>query len=851
MVKSIKKRDGRIVEFNEEKIENAIWNAFKATGYKGKKKVSTDLTVKVVAEIEKSKKSPEVETVQDIVEKVLMEEGYATVAKAYIIYRQKRAEIRKEKMQLLEKNDIDEVDKSFDLNALRVLKSRYLKKNPDGTLAETPKGLFTRIATHVGLPEVLYDKGIFSFTGKETPWPTESFDPASNEGKYSIGKYALNQYNLEAFKRLYDRLNWQGNMLLPWHRILALLEEGAFGKYEKAIAAFYEAMVSKKFLPNTPAIANFGKPLGMGSACFVMDIEDSMDSIMDTLKNAAMVFKSGGGVGYNFSKLRPEGDFVSTTHGISSGPVTFIKLFDAMTDVIKQGGIRRGANMGILNINHPDIEKFITSKSGNQSLRYFNVSVLVMPDFWEYYEKNQTYPLRNPRTNEVIRTVNPRMLFDRIVYQAWESAEPGVIFYDNVNKYNPLYESLGPIVTTNPCGEVLLYPNESCNLGSINVWEFYKEENGESVVDWAGLEKAIWVCTKFLDNIIDINKYPLKQIEEMTLATRKIGLGVMGVGDLLYELSLSYNSENGRKFMEKLMEFVNYHSKKASIQLAKERGSFLYYEKSFFSRGMLPFSGFEKKNEWSFDWTQIAKDVMEHGIRNCYTTIIAPTGSISMIAGCSSGMEPVYSLVFEKNVKVGSFFYTDPVFERKMAEEGLLDEELMKDIRRNGGSIIGINYVPAHIKRIFVTAMDTKPEDHIRALASFQKWTDSSISKTNNFPASATVEDMRKSYLLAYKLGCKDVTVYRDTSIKDQVLVVAKEEPDEAEAKHKASRTVELSTIQEPMRLQPPLSVNSHFAKATPDFGEKITSCPTCTSDLSITEGCSICNSCGWGNCSL
>ncbi|MBI5355408.1 MAG: adenosylcobalamin-dependent ribonucleoside-diphosphate reductase [Candidatus Aenigmarchaeota archaeon] len=853
MFKSVKKRDGRIVEFNAEKIENDIWKAFKATGYKGNKKVSSDLTAKAISLMEKDNAKFDVETIQDYVERALMEDGYASVAKSYIIYRQKRAEVRKEKMQLLEKNDIDDVDKAFDLNALRVLKARYLKKNPDGALAETPKELFTRIATHVGLPELLYDKNIFSF-GKETPWPSEEFDPVANDGKYSVGNYKLSRYHLDAFKRLYDRLNKDGKMLLPWSKILDILDEGGFAKYGKAIDDFFNAMVSRRFMPNTPAIANFGKPLGMGSACFVMDVEDSMDSIMDTLKNAAMVFKSGGGVGYNFTKLRPEGDFVTTTHGTSSGPVTFIKLFDSMTDVIKQGGIRRGANMGILNINHPDIEKFITAKAGNQALKNFNISVLVMPDFWSYYERNEPYPLRNPRTNEVMRTVNPRMLFDRIVYQAWESAEPGVIFYDNVNKYNPLYEALGPIVTTNPCGEVLLYPNESCNLGSINVWEFCRDIDGEVRMDWASLEKAIWVSTKFLDNIIDINKYPLKQIEEMTLATRKIGLGVMGVGDLLYELSLPYNSEEGRAFMEKLMEFVNYHSKKASIQLARERGSFPYYGKSFFANGMLPFSGFENKDSWSFDWASVAKEIMEDGLRNCYTTIIAPTGSISMIAGCSSGMEPVYSLVFEKNVKVGSFYYTDPVFEKRMAEEGLLDEELMKDIRRNGGSINGLNYVPGSIKKVFVTAMDITPENHIRALASFQKWVDSSISKTNNFPATATVEDMRASYLLAYKLGCKDVTVYRDKSIKDQVLVASKEEPDEAPKK--ASTEIAVAAYQSrPMVTYQTAKATSQMhadhKKAMPSFGQKITSCPTCSSDLSIVEGCSTCNSCGWGNCSL
>ncbi|MBI1934802.1 adenosylcobalamin-dependent ribonucleoside-diphosphate reductase, partial [Candidatus Woesearchaeota archaeon] len=353
--------------------------------------------------------------------------------------------------------------------------------------------------------------------------------------------------------------------------------------------------------------------------CFVLDVPDSIDGIMETLKNTAIVFKAGGGMGYNFSKLRPEGDFVSSTGGIASGPLSFMRLFDTMTEVIKQGGIRRGANMGILNSNHPDIEQFITAKEGNKALRNFNISVLIMPDFWDYYEKNEPYPLVNPRDGKVVRYVNPRQLFDKIVYQAWESAEPGVIFFDKVNEFNPFFEHLGPIVTTNPCGEVLLYPNEPCNLGSINVWVFVKEdEDGNKMVDWDALKDVTRSCTRFLDNVIDVNNFPLKAIEEMSLATRKIGLGVMGVGDLLYELRLAYNSEEGRKFMEQLMEFIAYWSKVESIELAKTRGNLPYYDKSFYPKGRLPFRGAQLRQEWHFEWDKLSEDVKKHGIRNGY-----------------------------------------------------------------------------------------------------------------------------------------------------------------------------------------------------------------------------------------
>jgi len=640
---------------------------------------------------------------------------------------------------------------------------------------------------------------------------------------------------------MYDRFNREGAMRITWSTFFERLRTGGFNDFQKSIDTFYALMVTRKFMPNTPAIANFGNVLGMGSACFVLDIDDSIESIMETLKQTAVVFKAGGGMGYNFSKLRPEGDYVSSTSGIASGPISFMMLFDTMTDVIKQGGIRRGANMGILNSNHPDVEKFITAKKGNKALRNFNISVLLMPDFWECYNKNKPYPLVNPRTKQIVREVNPRILFDMIVYQAWESAEPGVIFFDHVNEHNPFNKHLGPIVTTNPCGEVLLYPNESCNLGSLNVWVFVKrDENGKATYDWERLKDAVIAATKFLDNVIDVNNFPLKSIEDMTLATRKIGLGVMGLADLLFELRMGFNSDEGRKFMEELMEFINYHSKITSIELAKERGPLPFYNKSFYPEGRLPFAGIKDRKSWHFEWDKVSEMIKQHGVRNGYTTVIAPTGSISMIAGCSSGMEPVYSLVFEKHVKVGSFYYIDPVFERVMTEEGLFGEDLLRDVNEHGGSIQKISYIPNDLKRVYITAMDIRPEDHIRALAAFQKWTDSSISKTNNFPANATVDDMRESYLLAYKLGCKDVTVFRDTSIQDQVLVAPKKKENSYETEKKTASPATKS----PQILAMPI------VGASQRVTEEIKLCPQCQTQVVYQEGCYICPECAWGACS-
>src|SRR3989339_2025259 len=846
-ISRMKKRDGTVVLFDQNKITTAIFKAAQSVGGKDRSAART-LSDNIIKELEGlGITTPSVEEIQDAVEKVLIEHGHAATAKAYILYRQERAAVRKEKQIVLEKEDIDEVDKRFDVNALRVLKARYLRKDATGKLIETPKQLFTRVAVHAALPDVMYDTRIFDINGQQPVNMVEDFKPAVHEDQYGFGKYKLNRYHLEGLKRMYDRFNRNKQMKVTWNKLFDMIKKGELNSYEKSIDEFYRLMTRKLFMPNTPAIANFGNPLGMGSACFALDVPDSIEGIMETLKSTAIVFKAGGGMGYNFSKLRPEGDFVSSTGGVASGPLSFMRLFDTMTEVIKQGGIRRGANMGILNSNHPDIEKFITEKEGNKALRNFNISVLKMSDFWDYYDKNEPYPLVNPKDGKVVKYVNPRVLFDKIVYQAWESAEPGVIFFDKVNEYNPFFEHLGPIVTTNPCGEVLLYPNEPCNLGSINVWAFARtNDDGNNYVDWENLRTVVKSCTRFLDNVIDVNNFPLKAIEEMSLATRKVGLGVMGVGDLLYELRLPYNTEEGRKFMEQLMEFIAYWSKVESIELAKTRGNLPYYNKSFYKDGRLPIRGAYLKDEQHFGWDKLAEDIKKHGIRNGYTTIIAPTGSISMIAGCSSGMEPVYSLVFQKNVKVGSFFYVDPAAEKVLREEGLLNDRLMEDINEHKGSIQMIEYVPENIRRALVTAMDITPEEHIMALASFQKWVDSSISKTNNFPADATLEHMRDSYILAYKLGCKDVTVFRDSSIKDQVLVAPKAKEKSEEAKIDVDIKPE---IKKTIKDSESGLVFAGNGSEKPMSKITIKNCPECGTKVELKEGCLHCPSCGWGLC--
>lgn len=1278
MFRNIKKRNGQIAPFKIEKITNAIYKVSMAVG-ESSWQLAEYLAKEVLNRLDKKNKKgniPYVEEVQDAVEKILIEAGRARMAKAYILYRQHRAEIRQQKNQILNKEEIDEIDKKFDLNALRVLASRYLRKNEEGKIIESPKELFQRVAVHTTLPSLFYNAKIYQKRGGAVEHHLEEFDQKKDDGKFSIGKYKLNEFHLEALRHLYGRFAKNRQIKVSWKAFYDLLKKGYFNEYEKEIDSYYQLMVSRRFLPNTPALANFGNYLGMGSACFVLGIEDSIDLIMDSLKAAAVIFKSGGGVGYNFSKLRPEGDFVRTTGGTASGPISFMSMFDNMTDVIKQGGIRRGANMGILNSDHPDIEKFIHAKEGNKALRNFNISIMLKPEFWTALKEKKPYQLISPRNRKVIKEIDPQQLFENIAYQAWESDEPGVLFYDRINENNPFLKGLGPIESTNPCvtgdtlvvtadgfkridslnknseiivdnramaqaekdlieignnkkarifgrydkektlisrgtrlgkatavfstgvkdifaletksgyevkatadhkfltplgwkelqelsagdliyiqsgkgnwnknskisfevqnfitgkngriykfnfpqqwdknlgrvlgwlvgdgwlskkynsagwvfsdgdkevqkkiqpilenyfqrkikpietslgvwqlrsssalvvdffinlgikvagearevpkeiltapkeavigfieglfssdgtigkgtesrnyarlnssslkllkqvqllllnfgiksvifdrstepkifsyqkvdgtnkiyktsginyelniskenlakfsanfeflqkekneklksiafsfefyseyfieevkniekkgkelvwdltentthsfigngfvlkncGEVLLYPYESCNLGSINVWSYLKKSGDKKPnFDWQKLEQDVQIAIRFLDNVVDVNKYPLPEIEEMTLSTRKLGLGIMGLGDLLYELEISYNSKEGLAFMEKLMEFINYYSKIASIELAKERGRMPYFDKSFYSEGKLPFSGFKDKKSWHFDWKEIANKIKKHGIRNGFTTVIAPTGSISMIAGASSGIEPVFSLVFEKNITIGSFYYVDPVFEEKMQKEGLMDEALIKDASVSGGSVQNLAYIPPKFKKFFVTAMDIAPKDHVKVLAVFQKWVDSSISKTNNLPSTATIEDVKDIYLLAYELGCKGVTIYRDKSLQSQVLNGGGKKNEKKsetvveglipikDEKAKGLAIYHQAGVKEnggELGLSPASSSKTDNNNFNP---KELKDCPSCKTKLARQEGCIKCPTCGWGICS-
>ena len=561
-------------------------------------------------------------------------------------------------------------------NCLKVLEKRYLIKDTDGKVTETPEGMFRRVSRYIAKADKLY--GSSNLEIKET------------ENK------------------------------------------------------FYESMSNFEFMPNSPTLMNAGKDLGQLSACFVLPVGDSMESIFDAIKNTAMIHKSGGGTGFSFSRLRPKNSVVRSTGGVSSGPVSFMKVFNAATQAVKQGGTRRGANMGILRVDHPDILEFIRCKENDKEITNFNISIAVTEDFMNKVIADEEYSLIDPHNKKELKKLKAKEVFDLIVELSWKNGEPGIIFIDRINKDNPT-PKLGEIESTNPCGEQPLLPFESCNLGSINLAKTVCG-NGKKQVDWDALEELVHTGVHFLDNVIDMNKFPLQEIEKMTKANRKIGLGVMGWADMLIKLEIPYNSEEAVQLGEKIMKFIFDEARVKSQELSRKRGAFSNFKESTFSE----------------------KGLKE--LRNATLTTIAPTGTISIISNASSGIEPLFALSYYRNVMDNDkLIEVNTLFEEVAKRDGFYSRKLMEEIAEKG-SIRDIEDVPEKYKKIFVTSHDIAPLWHIRMQAVFQKYTDNAVSKTVNFPHDATKDEVREVYMLAFKLGCKGVTIYRDKSREEQVL---------------------------------------------------------------------------------
>ncbi|MDK2372052.1 MAG: adenosylcobalamin-dependent ribonucleoside-diphosphate reductase [Candidatus Korarchaeota archaeon] len=1268
-VTKVVKRDGRIVPFDASRIKRAIEGAMREVGHYDEAKLDKVVryVLRVINRTFSDDNPPHVEEIQDIVELALMKYDLFDVAKAYILYRKEREKIRKEKMAILGKDYVDDVDKRLSLNAIRLLAARYLQKDPDGRLKEDPKGMFIRVASLVVIPDVLHDPKVFDKDGGQPIHPKEEFSPEEWEGKVGLKNghpedhlaptFTWNSYHLERMKALYDELNEQGRMKVSWSQFWEMLLHGEFDHHYQDFLNYYRLMVDLRFLPNSPTLFNAGTRLGQLSACFVLDIDDSLESIMKAATDAAMIFKSGGGVGINYSKLRPQGDIVRSTGGQASGPVSFMRIIDVITDVVKQGGRRRGANMGILEVWHPDIWKFVEAKAKPGQFENFNISVMITEDFWPKFESGEEYTLINPRNGEVWDTLNPREFFRKIAEMAWRTGDPGVLFADNINKRNIMKEALGEIKSTNPCvagdtrvltpagwfraseiyrlskmrgpvkavavdedvlgdsgepqayetelvategdeviyrtvhgdelrllipkrvrawvwhvgrkqglrvvtkegyeltltpehkvltpegwieakdlkpgdkiklarlhpwfldevyegsydldedvafalgwlvgdgtlnkhyvawffshgdkaaeervrrgiekiggnplshtyvlsesehkvqynrattvyknvmklmgqtmersrerslpdvawslsprallaflsglftadgyvdadravrltsaslellkevqvllttfgiysaiyerpyegkfhyttkdgeertykaggyyeliikgysrkifkdligfesiekleklllrktkrdsvwvtvssvedaglvdfydftvptyhnyianglinhncGEEPLYPYESCNLGSINLYAYIRRENGITSFDWDSYSEDVRLALRFLDNVIDVNKFPIPEIERNTKATRKVGLGLMGLADVLFALGIPYNSEEGFDFMRRVAEYLTYFAMKESVEMAKERGTFPLYGRSGYVKGEMPVEGFYHPEWWHLDWDTLKDEIRRYGIRNAEVTTIAPTGSISMIADVSSGIEPQFALVYEKRVSVGSFFYVDRELERQLKGNGLYHEKLLKEIADNGGSLQGIEPPEGkeelfkRMQQVFLVAYDIPWWDHVRAQAEIAKWICAAVSKTINMPNWVSVSDVEKAYLFAYKLGLKGITVYRDGSKAAQVLVTPSQRKGEyvVKTENQTLKMMEMLGIELPQLKKAPVEEKALaqpvFKPPSPQPANHVERCPECGSTrLVYKEDCVTCLDCGWSAC--
>ena len=778
LINKIVKREGQSEEFDKTKITRAIYKAMLSVKY-GTMKDAEQLTDKVIEKLESQGAIPTVENVQDVVESVLMETSidgkkFNEVAKAYILYREKRRSIRDEKKRIGVVDDL-----KLSLNAVKVLEARYLLKDEEGKIIETPKQMFSRVSKHVGIIDALYDYAKFQKSGKLP------------ENGRKISTLANTQ--LEVLERAFAKLKEENVLKGEFSHFIDFVYTKPTSVMD-TVEKMEDMMCNLEYVPNSPTMMNAGARLGQLSACFVLPVDDSIEGIFEAVKHTAEIHKSGGGTGFSFSRLRSKDDMVGSTKGVASGPVSFMKIFDTTTEVIKQGGKRRGANMGILRYDHPDIMEFITSKDAeNTILRNFNISVGMEDEFFEKLDSDGYIDLKNPKNGKVVSRIKARTMWDTIITHAWRTADPGLIFLDEINRANPV-KNIADIEATNPCGEQPLMPYESCNLGSINLAKFVVD----GALDYDSLREIIKLSVRFLDNVVDANKFPVKEIEEMTRKTRKIGLGVMGFADMLILMGIHYDSEEALKVAENVMSFLHIESHRESSRLASERGVFPgWYGSEYERQGVL--------------------------MRNSTTTTIAPTGTISIIAGCSSSIEPLFAIAFMRHVLNGQeLIEVNPLFEEITKKRNIYTDKLMQDVAKTGN--LESVEVSEELKKLFVTSHEIEPEWHVLMQATFQKFCDSGVSKTINLPHDATPDDIAKAYRLAKDLHCKGITVYRDGSKTEQVLYTGTErvEKKEKPAKKSALAIAEKITTEEKTKaLETPkgkfLKLEATFDPACPD----------------------------------
>ncbi len=773
-IKKIKKRNGDVVDFDQAKITEAIWNAARSVGGTDKSlaiQISNQVTAVLEVFYKDDENIPNVEQIQDLVEKILIEGGHAKTAKAYIIYREEHKNIRNVQQEILGGKTTKLI---FSNNALKVLAGRYLQRDENGEVCESPEEMFNRVAKALAKIEETYGK---------------------------------NQEQVSTFE-------------------------------EK----FREVLYNSEFIPAGRTLANAGGKTRLVANCIVLHPEDSMEGIFTTLKDAALLQQAGSGLGFPWHLLRPAGTRTLRTQGMASGPVSFMKAYNESFGVIKQQG-RHGANMGVMRVDHPDILEFIEAKWEEGSLVNFNISVSLTDEFMQAVKSKSSEPWycqwagKKMKPRRIIRnnrgafvdareeTMTASELMDKIIDAAWRNGEPGVLFPDAANKTNPI-PALGRLDATNPCGEQWLHDGDVCNLGSINLAKFVK--NGK--IDEERLKEVTKIAVRILDNVIDLSNFPVKKVNDTFRNNRRIGLGIMGFADMLYQLRIPYNCEEGLKTAEKVMNLINSSAHEQSQELAEEKGCFPNWNISIY--------GPKGKNI---------------KMRNSALTTIAPTGSISMIFDCSSGVEPFFALSYMKEVMSGQkLLYINSYLEEELKKLNLNNEETIKEIERTG-SIQHLERIPENTRKVFVTAMDITADDHIKMQASFQRHVDNSISKTINFPYSATREDVKKGYLLAWESGCKGCTVYRDGSRQEQVLIIKKEEKKEAMPEPKKEEIKNEKMNFEEV-IPPPISEETikrdHVSLNKKEI-IKLKKCPECGSTIQIGEGCMLCLSCGFSVCSL